>query len=252
MTQTRDFLDFSIVIPAYNESAKITRDVEEAAAFLAGQNLASEVIVTDDGSTDGTADKALRARVPEGRVRLRVIRMDHNSGKGGAVKRGVLASRGAVVLVADSGTCIPYADALRVIQNIRDDHLDIGLASRRHRETVIHRNRSLKRRLLSRFFHLAARILAGLPRSISDSQCGFKVYRGEAARQLFSECRTTGYLFELEILLRAFGRGLRVEEFPVAWTCDPDTRLKPAADAPRVLKDLLRIKKIVRGGSRKP
>jgi len=252
MTSQKESLDLSIVIPAFNEAAKIIRDMEEAAAFLSGQKFASEVIVVDDGSTDGTADKARRARIPEGPVRLRIFRMDHNSGKGGAVRRGVLESRGEIVIVSDSGTCVPYTDALKVIQHIRDDRLDIGVASRRHRETVIHLNRPLKRRILSRFFQLAARTFAGLPRSISDPQCGFKVYRGEAARQLFHDCRTTGYLFELEILLRAFGQGLRIEEFPVAWTCDLDTRLKPASDAPRVIKELLGIKKIVRNESQEP
>lgn len=251
MNHTADLPALSIIIPAYNESAKIKHDVEEAAAFLAEQNLASEVIIVDDGSSDGTADTALKARLPDSRIKLQVIRMDHNSGKGGAVKRGVLESRGAAVLVADSGTCVPYRDALPVIHRIRAGRLDIGVASRRHRETVIHRNRPLKRRILSWFFHLAARLLAGLPRSISDSQCGFKVYKGETARQLFKDCRTTGYLFELEILLRASEKKLRIEEFPVEWTCDLDTRLKPASDAPHVIKDLLKIKKTVHGRTRR-
>jgi dolichyl-phosphate beta-glucosyltransferase len=250
MNDTEKTLALSIVIPAYNESSKIIHDVEEAAAFLVEQNLVSEVIIVDDGSSDGTADTALKSRIPDSRVKLQVIRMNHNSGKGGAVRRGVLESRGAIVLVADSGTCIPYRDAIPVFHKIKTGRLDIGIASRRHRETVIRRNRPLKRRILSWFFHLAARVLTGIPRSISDSQCGFKIYRGEAARQLFKDCRTAGYLFELEILLRALEKNFRIEEFPVEWTCDLDTRLKPASDAPHVLKDLLKIKKTVSSRSR--
>jgi dolichyl-phosphate beta-glucosyltransferase len=86
-------------------------------------------------------------------------------------------------------------------------------------------------------------MITGLPGWISDSQCGFKVYQGDAARELYSECRTYGYLFEIEILLLAEKKGFRVEEFPIRWTCDPDTRLRPASDAWSVLKELMQIRR---------
>jgi dolichyl-phosphate beta-glucosyltransferase len=234
-------MDISIIIPAYNEASKIGRDVEEAASFLNGQGFDGEVIVVDDGSTDGTAAEAERASVPSA-VRKTVLRLERNSGKGAAVKRGVLTSRGKVVLYADSGTCIPYANALPVIKRIVAGDLDIGLASRRLQGTVIRRNRPLRRRILSRFFHRAAVTVAGMPRRITDSQCGFKVYRGDAARELFAGLITQGFLFELEIILKALRRGLRIEEFPVEWTCDLDTRLRPSSQARSVLKELFRMR----------
>jgi dolichyl-phosphate beta-glucosyltransferase len=234
-------MDISIVIPAFNEAAKIGRDVEEAASFLSEQGLDGEVIVVDDGSTDGTAAEAERANVSS-TIRRIVLRLERNSGKGAAVKRGILQSRGKVVLYADSGTCIPYANALPVIERITAGELDIGLASRRHSGTVIRRNRPLRRRIISRVFHWAAVIIAGLPRRITDSQCGFKVYEGEAARELFAGLISSGFLFELEIILKALRRGLRVEEFPVEWTCDLDTRLHPSSQATGVLKELLRVR----------
>jgi dolichyl-phosphate beta-glucosyltransferase len=238
-------MDISIVIPAYNEAAKIGRDVEEAASFLSANGFEGEVIVVDDGSTDGTAGESGRVSVPSS-VRKTTLRLERNSGKGAAVKRGILESRGKVVLYADSGTCIPYANALLVIKRIAAGDLDIGLASRRLRETVIRRNRPLRRRILSRLFHWAAVIIAGLPRRITDSQCGFKVYKGEAARELFAGLITSGFLFELEIVLKALRRGLRVEEFPVEWTCDLDTRLRPSAQAGTVFKELLKVRTLTR------
>jgi dolichyl-phosphate beta-glucosyltransferase len=234
--------ELSVVIPALDEAQKIRQDVESTAAFFAEAGLKGEIIVVDDGSTDGTSSVARGAEVASG-TELKVIRLEENRGKGQAVRTGVLASSGDVVLFADSGNCVPYANALPQIRRIRAGELDVALASRRHRETVIHRDRPWKRRVLSRLFHLAAVLVARLPRSISDSQCGFKLYRGDAARELYQDCRTSGFLFDLEIILRAQKRGLRIAEFPVEWTCDLDTRLRPRSDAPRVLRELLEIRR---------
>ncbi len=235
----------SIVIPAFNEDKKIGHDVAVAAAFIDEEAVPGEVIVIDDGSTDGTAKKARSVKIPE-MVERNVIRLDKNRGKGYAVKTGVLASRGDVVLFADSGTCVPYSNALSQIERIRKGELDIAMASRRLKDTVIHRNRSLKRRLLSLLFRVVARVVIGVPNRFSDTQCGFKIYRGEIARELFGKCHTTGFMFELEILLRALKREYRIEEFPVEWTCDLDTRLRPGSDAVDVLKEMFQVRSIIK------
>ncbi len=240
--------ELSIVIPALDEAQKIRGDVESAAAFLEQSGLSGEIIVVDDGSTDGTSAAAGGADVPSG-MELKVIRLDENQGKGRAVRTGVLASSGDVVLFADSGNCVPFADALPPFRRIQAGELDVALASRRHPETVIRRDRPWKRRLLSRLFHWAAVFVTRLPSGISDSQCGFKLYRGAPARELFRACRTSGFLFDLEIILRARQAGLRIAEFPVEWTCDLDTRLRPGSDAPRVLRELLAVRRLIAGGA---
>ena len=238
-------MDISIVIPALNEGKKIGFDVETAAAFIDEEAVPGEVIVVDDGSMDNTAEEARSVEIPSS-VERNVIRLDRNRGKGFAVKTGILASKGDVVLFADSGTCVPYANALPQIEKIRLGELDIAMASRRLKGTVIHRNRSLKRRLLSSFFRLVARLITGVPDRFSDTQCGFKIYRGEMARDLFAKCITTGFLFELEVLLRALKARYRIEEFPVEWTCDLDTRLRPGSDAAKVLKELFQVRSIIK------
>jgi len=237
--------DVSIVIPAFNEARKIARDVMEAAHFFEREGLSGEVIVADDGSTDGTADAARGAEAPP-RVPVRTIRLGKNSGKGFALKAGVLASSGDVVICADAGTCVPYRDVLPSLARIRAGELDAALASRRLEGTVICRDRPFRRRLLGWTFRQAAAAVVGLPRRITDPQCGFKVYRADVARDLFSSLETSGFVFELEIVLKALGRGYRIEEFPVTWTCDPDTRLRPASQARGIIKELFAVRRIIR------
>lgn len=238
-------MDISIVIPAFNEEKKIGHDVEAAAAFIDKENLNGEVIVVDDGSADRTAEEARSAVVPS-EVERNIIRLEKNRGKGFAVKTGVLKSRGEAVLFADSGTCVPYANALPFIERIRAGELDIAMASRRLKDSVILRDRSWKRRVLSSIFRTVSRVIAGVPQRFSDTQCGFKIYRGNIARDLFARCKAVGFLFELEILLLALKRRYRIEEFPVEWTCDLDTRLRPGNDAGKVLKEMFQVRSVIK------
>lgn len=233
--------DLSIVIPAFNEAGKIARDVEQAAGFCVGNGFSGEVIVVDDGSDDETSQAAQKAAVPDA-IDLKVLRLERNTGKGAAVRIGVLATSGKVVLFADSGSCVPFRNALPWIKLLFDGDLDLALASRRHRDTVIKRNRPWRRRVMSRSFHWAAVLIAGLPRWIRDSQCGFKLFRGEVGRELFEETGTSGFLFDIEVLLRAVRAGYVIAEFPVEWSCDLDTRLRPRAVAASVLRGLFRLR----------
>ena len=239
--------DISIVIPAFNEAAKIAGDIEDAARFFEKHGFSGEVIVADDGSTDGTSVAARSAKAPPS-VRLETVRLGQNAGKGFALKAGILASSGGVVIFADSGTCVPYGDALPWIRRIREGELDIAMASRRLEQTVIRRDQPLGRRLLGRAFRLAAIMIVGLPRRITDSQCGFKIYGGDVARALFAGLETPGFLFELEIILKALRLGYRIEEFPMTWTCDPDTRMRPASQARGIFRELFAVRRIVRRG----
>ncbi len=235
--------ELSIVIPAFNEENKIKKDVEEAAFFLKEHCTKGEVIVVDDGSRDNTSAAASKAQTSPS-VEVKVIRLEKNKGKGFAVKTGILASKGEIVIFADSGTCIPYRNALPPIKKIKAGEVDIALASRYAKGTVIRRKRPLPRRILSRLFHWAAVLIAGLPKKITDSQCGFKIYNGDTARELYSQCGLHGFLFDLEILIRALRQGYSITEFPVEWTCDLDSRLRPASEAREVLRDLFKVRKI--------
>jgi len=235
-------MELSIVIPAYNESRKVSGDVAAASEFLTTNGLSGEVVIADDGSTDGTADIAQAAAVAPG-VKYSVLRLVHG-GKGWAVSQGILHSRGQYVLFADSGVCIPFADALPALALLRDDRCDIANGSRRLPESVIGHPLSRYRRVLSRLFRWIVLRVLHLPRHLTDTQCGFKLYKGHIARELYAQCRTKGFLFDLEILVRAAGQDMRVAEFPVHWRWDNDSRLRPARILWNVLKELIRIRRL--------
>jgi len=235
-------MDLSIVIPAYNEADKVAHDVEAAAAFLTLEQMTGEVLVVDDGSDDDTADAARAADVPDD-VHLEVIRYTPNRGKGHAVKTGMAASSGDCAMFADVGLCIPFDNALRGLEPIWRNECEIAHGSRKLPESVLVRNQHPYRRLLSWMFRKAAGLMVGIPGDLSDTQCGFKAYRGDVARQLYAACRTEGFMFDIEVLLRALKKGYRVMEFPVEWRCDYDSRLHPASDGTDAFGELRRIKR---------
>jgi len=237
-------LELSIVIPAFRESAKIAADVRAAADFCTANHITAEIIVVDDGSTDHTADAAQEAAasLPDC-LRLQVIRLPHHHGKGAAVRTGVLASTGRYVMFADSGCCVPYQDAAAGLEMLRADRCDIAHGSRKLPESIIRRPQPIRRRISATLFRCITRKLLPLDPNLTDTQCGFKLYKGDIARQLYRQSRTDGFMFDLEIILLAREKGYRIKEFPIRWSCDPDSRLSLARDPCSVFLELMKIKR---------
>jgi len=242
-------MDLSIVIPAYNESAKIARDVDAAAHFLVDQRLAGEILVVDDGSDDETSKVAEAVPVPPG-VERKVIRYAPHRGKGCAVRTGMVATRGEYALFADSGLCVPFGNALRGLELLRKGTCDIAHGSRKMAGSLLKVPQPAYRRLLSRVFRAVVLDLMGIPHNLTDTQCGFKVYRGDVARELYRDCRSDGFVFDIEVLMRARRRGFTVREFPVEWVCDLDSRLQPTHNLFGILRELVRIKRALRNERR--
>lgn len=235
-------MDLSIVIPAYNESTKIGRDVTAAAEFSQANKLQTEVVVVDDGSTDGTCEVAKKVKVPP-TVTLNVIRCEEHRGKGYAVRTGILQTSGKYVMFADSGSCVPYGNALLGLEMLKDGSCDIAHGSRRLLESDILQDQPWRRRVSSRFFRWLTRRLLQIPAQLSDTQCGFKIYKGDVARTLYRQCISDGFMFDVEVILRAEKEGYRIKEFPIEWTCDPDSRLSLTRVPWPVFSELRRIKR---------
>lgn len=232
-------LAISLVLPAYNEARRLPPYLAAVRTHLDARYAgAYEVIVVDDGSTDGLGEvlERLGAEWPA----LRTVRHAVNRGKGAAVRSGVLESRGGLVLFADADGATPIEEEARLAEAIRAG-ADLAIGSR----LLDGEGRAVARRwhrgLAGRLFAAAARRLLRL--SVRDTQCGFKMFRGEVGRGLFAEAREPGYLFDLEVLALAARRGLKVAEVPVRWTEVPGGHFHPLRELPRILRDLVRLRR---------
>jgi len=234
-------MNVSIIIPVWNESGKIISEIEAAILFLEMKHLSGEVIISDDGSTDGTvsaiADWSASASVP-----VRIIRNQH-LGKGNAVRLGILEAQGDIVLFIDSGNCIPYEDVWEGIRLVDHGECDIAHGSRYLPDSRILVPKKWTRRVLSFLFRKFVRLYMHIPAHFTDTQCGLKVYPREVAHRLYAPCFTRGFIFDIEVILRALRENHTIREFPVHWSSDPDSRLYILGSIPGILRELGSIKK---------
>lgn len=235
-------MDLSIVIPAYEESNKIARDIQAAAEFLEKSQLRSEIIIVDDGSKDGTAETAEKAETAPG-VELKVVRYENNRGKGYAIRVGMNETQGEYVMFADSGCCVPFDNILPGLELLQNGECDIAHGSRKLNDSRIENPQNLYRSLCSIMFRMAMIYYMKVPLEISDSQCGFKIYRGDVGRYLYGQCITDGFMFDVEIILRAYKESYHIMEFPVQWSCDLDSRLSAVGHGAGIIRELIAIKR---------
>lgn len=228
----------SVVIPAYNEESRLPATVEEIHRFLTEKDYDAEIVVVDDGSRDRTraVAEAMARRLPL----LRVIGEPVNRGKGYAVRTGMLAARGGAVLFSDADQSTP----IRCLERLwpwYDRGFDVVIGSRRSEDSAT--VQPLHRRLMGRTFGLLVAVLA--VRGFRDTQCGFKLFRRDAARAIFGPLRTHGFAFDVEALMEARARGFRMREVGVEWVSSADTRVRAVRDAARMTLELLRLRRLL-------
>jgi len=234
-------MKLSIIIPAYNEEKKIEKDILLADKFLSEQSLSGEIIVVDDGSSDATFERANSTR-EKIQTSLTVLNNKDNFGKGYSVKRGILEAKGEYAAYCDAGATVPLSNLLIGLKMLADNECDIAHGSRMLLGSVIKISQEKDRKLTSSVIRFLATKFLGVPKHLTDTQCGFKIYKSEAAKKLFSELRTIGFMFEVENILRAEKYKYQIKEFPVEWSCDRDSRITLLKTPWKVLLDLARIK----------
>ncbi len=230
-------MTLSIVIPAYNEAKRLPPTLDQIracfAAVPAGLNLMLlEVIVVDDASTDGT--KAVAEASAAG-LPLRVIVQPHNTGKGGAVKTGMLAAKGDRILFYDADGATPATEILRLWQVMTDGGADVVIGCRVNPEAGIVTMTPL-RRLIGRTYHaLCSPLVPGL----RDTACGCKLFSAKATRELFRRQTIDRFAFDIEILFLARRLGYRVEEVLVSWTAVAESKVRIIRDGTNMFKSVI-------------
>lgn len=236
MPESRE-LRWSIVIPAYNEALRLPAYLNEVVAYFEGRTEPYEVIVVDDGSADETAARVLEAQAKHPSVTLH--RLAENHGKGHAVRAGMRAARGALRLMADADGATPIAEVKRLEAAIQAG-ADVAVGSRALHDPSVRREVLLHRKLSGEIFNFFARRMG--VGDVTDTQCGFKLFRGAVAATLFGELQTDGFGFDVELLLLARRRGYRVVEVAVNWADQPGSKVDVLRDGPRMLAQIVRAR----------
>lgn len=223
--------ELSVVIPAYNEAARLPPTVRRVKEWLDAQGAPYEIVVVDDGSRDATAELAAACGAT-------VLRNGENRGKGYSVRRGMLHARGKRRLMTDADLSTPIEDLTRLAARMEEGY-DVVIASRAVPGANIEVHQPAYREAMGRLFNLCVRALA-LP-GLRDTQCGFKLFTAAAAEAAFSATRLDGFSFDVEALYAARRRGFRIAEVPVTWRNDAATRVGPM-NGFRAFLDLARIR----------
>ncbi len=228
---------YSIVIPAYNESARLGASLEKVLAYVHGQGWDAEVIVVNDGSRDNTADivRAFAAKDPA----LRLVENPGNHGKGYSVRNGMLNARGRIVLFSDADLSSPIEEAPKLLQAL-DNGADIAIGSRWLRAETQTQRQPLHRQLFGRIFNLVLRLTLGL--QFKDTQCGFKAFKQPAVQAIFPLQKIERWGFDPEILFLAKKLKFRTQEVSVAWGHSGGTRINPLVDGSRMVMEMLRVR----------
>jgi dolichyl-phosphate beta-glucosyltransferase len=228
-------VDVEVIVPAWNEEARLEKTLRSLTQHLARQPWSSAVVVVDNGCVDRTAD-VVRAVAADSPVPVQLLGCVE-PGKGAAIRRGVLRSRATVIGFQDADLATPL-DALAPAIRALTDGADIVVASRRCPGGRIQDPQPALRRLGGDMFHyLTGKVVPG----IHDTQCGFKFLRGDVARALFAELATDGFAFDVELLARAQARGLRIAEIPVTWVSQDGSTFRMSRDGRRAYLDLFRL-----------
>jgi dolichyl-phosphate beta-glucosyltransferase len=240
----------SIVIPAFNEEKRIKGSLAESCAYMSDSGMDYEIIIVDDGSSDGTSRivESMATDFPQ----VRLVRYKKNRGKGYALRTGVLVTKGDFVLVMDADLSTPMEELGKLMPYLADGGFEIAIGSRALALSDIIRKQPWWRRGMGNMFNKIVRTL--VIGGFSDTQCGFKLFAGDVARNLFGEAKIDRFAYDVEILARARKTGCRIKEVPIRWINSPESKVDPLKDSLQMLGDLVRIRfavgKVKGGGAR--
>ncbi len=230
----------SIVVPAYNEAARLDNTLRAISAYLDENYESAEVIIVDDGSSDGTARVAEQSIARSDRVRMNVIRSEQNRGKGHAVRTGLLSARAPIALFSDADLSTPITEMPKLVESIQDEPYDIVFGSRALDRSLIGVRQPWRREQGGRVFNLLVRSLTGLP--FWDTQCGFKAFRMSMCRPIIEAATVDRFAFDVELLYVAHLAGLNLKEVPVRWNHNEGSKVNFLRDSVRMFGEVRSIR----------
>jgi len=228
------------VVPCYNEEQRLPRTIELIERYLDGKQIQYELILVDDGSVDGTRRIMDAAAARRADVRIEVL--PHNRGKGRALAVGVEAARGDEILVSDADLSTPIEE-LDKLQAALQRGAGIAIASRALRASRVEVSQPFYRVLMGKGFNLI--VQAVLLPGIWDTQCGFKLFRGDVAHRVFANLITDGFGYDPEVLYRARKQGVKIAEVPVVWRNSAPTKVSAVRSSLDMLKHVVRLRFVI-------
>jgi dolichyl-phosphate beta-glucosyltransferase len=229
--------ELSIVIPCYNEEQRLPRTIELIERYLAGKGVSYELILVDDGSSDGT--RKLMDAAAERNPALRLEALPQNRGKGRALAEGVAAARGAEILVTDADLSTPIEELDKLRAELSKG-AGVAIASRALKGSRVEVSQPIYRVLMGKAFNLL--VQAVLLPGLWDTQCGFKLFRADVAHDAFAALTTDGFGYDPEVLYRAKKRGVRIAEVPVVWRNSAPTKVSPIKSSLDMFRHVVRIR----------
>ena len=239
-------LALSIIIPAYNEAARLGKTLQSILVYLNDYDAAAELIVVDDGSRDDTAKIAESILARSDRVAARLIRYEPNRGKGYAVRTGLLAAQAPIALFTDADLSTPLSEIPKIVAPIASGEYDLVFGSRALDRSLIGVDQPWRRKQSGRIFNLIVRLATGMP--FWDTQCGFKAFRMSVCRPIIEAATVDRFGFDVELLFVAYRAGLRLLERAVRWNHNEGSKVNVARDSFRMLNEVLSIRRRARAG----
>ncbi len=230
---------FSVVIPCFNEAARIRATIGATLGYLEKSSPQSELLIVNDGSTDETSAIAgeTLAQAP---IEAHLLENFPNRGKGVAVRKGLLAARRSIGLFFDADLSTPLEEIPKVIEPIANDDVDLAFGSRALDRRLIGQHQPWLREQGGRVFNLLVRLTSGLP--FWDTQCGFKAFRLDLCRPILQRARIDGFAFDVELLVLAQRAGLRLREIPVRWNHAEGSKVRFIHDSLRMLREVMALR----------
>ncbi|OJU65812.1 MAG: hypothetical protein BGO01_01550 [Armatimonadetes bacterium 55-13] len=227
----------SVVVPAYNEEARIRPSLERLAEYYAAQPYPWDVAIVSDGSKDST--NRLVEEFVASHPNFKLVAYSPNRGKGYAVRKGMLEATGDLVLFCDADLATPQEETEKLLKHMQEG-ADVAIGSRPLKDSNLEIRQPWYREMLGRAFNKAVQTLA--IKGIDDTQCGFKMFTRKASQDIFKRCTLDGFSFDFEALMIARDLGYRIDEVPIRWSHQEGSKVVLLRDGPRMLRDLVKLR----------